>query len=76
MEVQVPQKDVELLRQLAGRLRGAGAEAETARESLRTALGKPILTGLDVFASDLPDDYFEGIFDSGMRQDKSREADL
>jgi hypothetical protein len=75
VEVQVPQSDVPLVRELAQHLR-ADSKIEELRNILKAALGgqKP-KTVLDMFASDLPDEYFEGVFDH-ERTISHREIDL
>jgi hypothetical protein len=75
LEVQVPQGDAALLRELANRLRGTGTDAKSARTGVRILLAKPVRTALDVFASDLPDSYFEGVFEHRKR-DMPRDVDL
>jgi hypothetical protein len=75
LEIQVPQKDVKLVRELAERLR-AGSKIAELRNVLKAALGgdRP-KTVLEMFASDLPDEYFEGVFDH-ERTISHREIDL
>jgi hypothetical protein len=65
VEVQVPAGDAALLRNLAERLRASGQSAEAARSGLKSAVEKDRQekSALDIYASDLPDEYFEGVFD-------------
>lgn len=76
IEIQVPRADVPLLRDVARQLRSAGTRAEAARLKLRSVLTRPEpRTVLEMFASDLPDEYFEGVFDH-VRTVSRREIDL
>ena len=77
VEVQVPSTDATLLRDLAATLRGDALVARDVRAKVRTAIGKPEeKSALDVFGSDLPDEYFEGVFDQRRAGDFPRDADL
>ncbi len=63
VEVQVPAGDAALVRELAEHLR-VDAKADVLRTGVKTALeGNKPKTVLEMFASDLPDEYFEGVFD-------------
>ena len=65
VEIQVPAGDAAMLRDLAERLRASDMSAETARAGVKSALEiqhEP-KSALDIYASDLPDEYFEGVFD-------------
>ena len=75
VEVQVPAGDAPLVRELAEHLRADTKIAEL-RIILKAALGgnKP-KTVLEMFASDLPDEYFDGVFDH-ERTISHREIDL
>lgn len=73
VEAQVPVEDADLIKALASALRGD--EAEAARVAVRQALNIKSLTALDIFASDLPDATFEGIFERDG-QVHAREVDL
>jgi hypothetical protein len=76
VEVQVSETDAALLRELADHLRANDSGAEVIRADLKAALGghKP-RTVLEMFASDLPDEYFEGVFDRA-RTTSNREIEL
>ena len=65
VEIQVPRADATLLRHLAKRLRASDASAEAARAGVKSALEtrQEPKSALDIYASDLPDEYFEGVFD-------------
>ena len=75
VEIQVPRGDAALVRELAEHLR-ADSKVLELRNVLKAALGgsKP-KTVLDMFASDLPDEYFDGVFDH-ERTVSHREIDL
>jgi hypothetical protein len=73
IEAQVPAEDADLIKALAAALRGDGAEAT--RAAVQQALNIKPLTAFDIFASDLPDEYFEGIFDRD-KEVHTREVDL
>ena len=61
--VQVPAIDTEMLRDIAAILRGSAETAQTMRAQLRSLVAKPRLdTVFDIFGSDLPDAYFDGVF--------------
>ncbi len=65
VEVQVPAGDAALLRGLAERLRASDQSSEAARAGLKSAVETQPQpqSALDIYASDLPDEYFEGVFD-------------
>ena len=65
VEVQVPAGDAALVRELAEHFRvDAKVEAEALRNGVKAALdGNRPKTVLEMFASDLPDEYFDGVFD-------------
>ena len=76
VEVQVPAADAALVRGLAERLKRTGVEADAARNGLKTVMqpvGAP-KTAHEIFASDLPDEYFDGIFDR-VRTTSNRKID-
>ena len=78
VEIQVPRADAALLRDLGERLRASDIRAKVARDSLNAALAEPepeAKSVLDMFASDLPDEYFDGVFDR-VRTISKREIDL
>lgn len=76
VEVQVSAGDASLLREMARRLRGGKSDAEKARNALRVSLAaSDDGSALNMFASDLPDEYFEGVFDH-ERKVEDREIDL
>ena len=76
VEVQVPAGDAELVRDLAEKLKRNGFEAEAARGSLKTIVQPHSApkTAHEIFASDLPDEYFEGVFDH-VRTTSNRKID-
>ena len=74
-ELQVPETDAGMLRELAEKLRDQGAGADAARSGLSSALAGPApKTVLEMFASGLPDEYFEGVFDH-VRTTSDRKVD-
>lgn len=76
VELQVPAIDVGLVREIATVLRGEVPEAKTARDRMREVIvsSRP-RSALDLFGSDLPDEYFEGVFDQD-RSEFPRDIDL
>ena len=47
------------------------------RNQLRSVVAKPRLdTVFDIFGSDLPDAYFDGVFNQCRKGDKPRDIDL
>ena len=76
VEILASAADAGLIRALAETLRGDADTAATARSSLRNALGvAPAKAAIDMFASDLPDDVFDGVFTTD-RDLTWRETDL
>jgi hypothetical protein len=76
IEVQVPKRDAALVRKLARSLRGPEARASSLRQSLGSSLADSDEGSvLSMFASDLPDEYFEGVFDR-VRDISKRKIDL
>lgn len=77
VEVQVPAVDAGLVRDLAAVLRGDAAAAQAMRDQLRAVVVQPRAAAVyDIFGSDLPDSYFEGVFDQGRRDDLPRDVSL
>jgi hypothetical protein len=77
VEVQVPASDAEMVRGLAAVLRGAPDAARAARDQLRgVAAGPAGASVFDIFGADLPDAYFEGVFEPAARRDPPRDVDL
>ncbi len=75
VEVQAPSADAALIRDLARTLRSDPERAANLRSTIRTALGnEKRMSALEAFASDLPDEDFEGVFDQ-PRDDEWREID-
>lgn len=76
VEVQTPRGDVALIRAVAQALRTDTARAKAVRNALGAALVDPEkCTALNAFASDLPDEVFEGVFDQ-PRDATWRDIDL
>jgi hypothetical protein len=75
VEVQVPAVDAPMLRDVAAVLRGAPGAAQAMRDQLRSAIPQP-MSVFDMFGSDLPDAYFEGVFDSIRQKDTGRDVPL
>ena len=76
VEVQATQGDVRLIRALADTLRKDPRRAKALRSALERALaGAEFKTAFDVFASDLSDDVFEGVFET-PRDKTWRKVDL
>lgn len=64
LELTVPRADVAALRQLAEKLKGADQQAARFRQAMHSALKADApKSALDIYASNLPDEYFEGVFD-------------
>ena len=77
VEVQVESTDADLLRKLAARLRSNEIAGRATRDLLRNVVEPPAEeTALTAFGSDLPDEYFEGVFDAALRRDKGRKVEL
>ena len=77
VEVQAPATDAPILRDLAAVLRGDADRARAVRDQLQSIIAKsPATSALDIFGSDLPDAYFEGVFESARRADPPRDVDL
>src|SRR5258708_13118464 len=63
VEVQAPKKDADLIRALAEALRGRAEKAAVLRSTLAKALMYPEgKTAFDIFAPELSDETFAGIF--------------
>jgi hypothetical protein len=67
-----------VVREVAAILRGEPVRAEAVRAQLRSAVAEkhPGMSVLDIFGSDLPDHYFDGVFDQDRRSGKARTVDL
>ena len=77
VEVQVPAIDAALVRDLAAVLRGKPQAAQALRAQLRTAIATPRASAIfDIFGSDLPDSYFDGVFEHDRRGDLPRDVAL
>ena len=77
VEVQVPAIDAALLRDLAAVLRGEPEGAQALRVQLRAAVAGPRTSAVfDIFGSDLPDAYFDGVFEEDRRGDTPRDVEL
>lgn len=75
--VQVPAVDAQIVRDLHAVLRGDLEGAQAMRAQLRSIVAKPrASTVFDIFGSDLPDVYFEGLFEHGRRNDLPRDFEL
>ncbi len=73
VEVQVPAIDAQILRDVAAILRGKSSAAQAMCAQLRSVVAKPRAESVfDIFGSDLPDGYFEGVFDQGRQLDTPR----
>jgi hypothetical protein len=75
IELQIPESDVYLLRELAAQLRGETGKAKLARYGIRALLSKPASTAFDMFASDLTDAHFDGVFNHD-RSELPRDVEL
>jgi hypothetical protein len=77
VEVQVPAVDAPMLRDVAAVLRGRPDAAQAMRDQLRSAIppSQP-MSVFDMFGSELPDAYFEGVFDSVRQKDTGRDVPL
>ena len=78
VEVQVPEVDAAVVRDMAAILRGESKRAQALRAQLRSVMAG---TGhgtsvFDIFGSDLPDHYFDGVFEHSRRGDKARDVEL
>jgi hypothetical protein len=77
VEVQVPAIDAALVRDLAAVLRGSPEAARALRVQLRATIAQPRASAVfDLFGSDLPDAYFDGVFEQDRRGDLPRDVDL
>ena len=77
VEVQVPAIDAALVRDLAAILRGEPDAARALRVQLRAIVAEPRASAVfDIFGSDLPDAYFDGVFDHDRRADPPRDTGL
>jgi hypothetical protein len=77
VEVQVPAVDVQIVHDLAAILRGEPDVAQAMRVQLRSVVAKPRTASIfGIFGSDLPDAYFEGVFEQGCRRDPPRDVEL
>jgi hypothetical protein len=77
VQIQVPAVDAQIVRELAAILRGGTEAAQAVRQQLRTVVAEPRTHSVfDIFGSDLPDAYFEGVFEHGRRKDAPREVEL
>ena len=73
VEVQVPAIDAATLRDLAAILRSNSDAAQAMRNQLRSVVAKPRAdTVFDIFGSDLPDAYFDGVFEQSRQRDMPR----
>ena len=76
VEVQASSVDAGLLKDVAAILRGEAEAAQAMRAQLRSAIAKPQAGGVfDIFGSDLPDEAFDGVFET-RRRDMPRDVDL
>jgi len=77
VEVQVPAVDAPMLRDVAAVLRGRPDAAQAMRDQLRSAIPpSERMSVFDMFGSELPDEYFEGVFDSVRQKDTGRDVPL
>lgn len=77
VEVQVPAIDAGILRDLAAILRSNSDAAGAIRNQLRSVVAKPrVDTVFDIFGSDLPDAYFDGVLDQSRQRDAPRDVEL
>ena len=75
-EIEAATQDTALLKAVVETLRGEPRKAAALRSTLEGALiGPQVKTAFDIFRSDLPDEFFEGIFDQ-PRQTSWRRVDL
>jgi hypothetical protein len=69
LEVQARSSDVEIIRAVAELLRRDDEAGQQLRGSLKSALTPAAsFSALDAFATDLPDELFEGVFDQPREQ--------
>ena len=77
VEVQVPAIDAAILRDIATILRGNSDAAQAMRNQLRSVVAKPRADSVfDIFGSDLPDAYFDGVFEQNRQRDTPRDVEL
>lgn len=78
LEVQIPEVDTGIVRDVAAILRGEPKKAQQLRVKLRSVVNgtRHDTSVFDVFGSDLPDHYFEGVFESARHRGKARDVDL
>jgi hypothetical protein len=76
VEVQAQKSDAGLIRALATALRAEPNKARAIRAKLESVLAEPtVMSALEAFGSDLPEEVFEGVFDQ-PREIGWREIDL
>ena len=78
VEVQVPEVDAGMVRDVAAILRGEPGRAQALRTQLRSVVGETRhgTSAFDIFGSDLPDHYFEGVFEHNRRGENARDIEL
>lgn len=77
VEVQVPEIDAGMLRDLAAILRGKSDAAQAMRNQLRCVVAKSRAKSVfEIFGSDLPDGHFEGVFKKDRRRDLPRDVEI
>src|SRR5438552_650801 len=77
VEVQVPPIDARTLRDIAAVLRGSPDAAQAMRDRLRAVVAKQQTASvLDIFGTDLPDAFFDGLFEQNRAGDKPRDVEL
>jgi hypothetical protein len=77
VEVQVPAIDAALIRDVAAVLREPSPAASALREQMRVMIAPPRASAVfDIFGSDLPDSYFDGVFEKDRHRDQPRDLDL
>jgi hypothetical protein len=75
VEVMVPKRSAKLIRAVAADLRAKSAkDADMAAPEPKRPKGW--VSAAEAFACDLPDEYFEGVFEEGPRKDTGRDIDL
>ena len=78
VEVQVPEVDAGIVRDVAAILRGEPRRAQQLRAKLRSVVSgtRDGASVFDIFGSDLPDHYFDGVFEGTRHRGRARDVDL
>jgi hypothetical protein len=77
VQVQVLAMDAQIIRDIASVFRGDSEAAEALRVQLRSVAVEPRnASAFEIFGSDLPDAYFEGVLGYGRCSDTRRDVEF